>query len=694
MDPDRMWVVVAATYDGVRWNQRTTTDYNDMRKLFAWADVLVGHNIILWDIPVIERVLDIKIKSKFIDTLALSWYLYPERKIHGLEEWGEQFGIPKPPIIEWNDPSMIDEYIHRCQEDVKITCSLYDMQMEKLDRIYDDSDAVDRLVKYIMFKMDCAAQAEESGWKLDVELTESSLAILELEKESKVQELIAIMPDVVKYGEMRKPKSLYLSPKVHSKPKTFQKKDGTLSSSGRRFKAICDSVGHDCYTTNMVTVQSRELTAQGLKWVDLLIANNLPENHSQPITFVASTSGPNPNSPAQVKDFLFANGWEPITFDHKRKVDAEGKDYIDKIPQVRVEVDGVKQLCPSVRKLFKAQPRLVVLEGLSILTHRIGILNGFMSSVDENGYIKAQIQGLTNTLRFKHKTVVNLPNVKKPYGKIVRGVLIAPEGYELCGSDMSSLEDRTKQHYMWDFDPEYVKEMQVENFDPHLALAEFAVALTPEQVLAHKSKEEDHGVIRHQYKTANYSCTYKVGAKTLSITLDVSQERAQEIIDAYWKRNWSIIEIEKIQTIKIFYKDKGRLTFKIFKGSELMPLETDTWKEKRVKSKMVNMAEEMWLFNPVSKFWYSLRYIKDIFSTLNQGTGVFCFDIWIGNFMARRRQLTGQMHDEVILCVHKGKREAAKGLLRDAMAKTNRQLKLNRELDIDVQFGLTYADIH
>jgi hypothetical protein len=35
----------------------------------------------------------------------------------------------------------------------------------------------------------------------------------------------------------------------------------------------------------------------------------------------------------------------------------------------------------------------------------------------------------------------------------------------------------------------------------------------------------------------------------------------------------------------------------------------------------------MWLYNPVSKFWYSAIY-KDIFSTLNQGTGVYCFDTW------------------------------------------------------------------
>lgn len=102
----------------------------------------------------------------------------------------------------------------------------------------------------------------------------------------------------------------------------------------------------------------------------------------------------------------------------------------------------------------------------------------------------------------------------------------------------------------------------------------------------------------------------------------------------------------------------------------------------------------MWLLNPVSGFWYSLRYPKDIFSTLNQGTGVYCFDIWIYNFRRKRSQLTGQMHDEVILCSKVGNRKKIKKLLKDSIKLTNKQLNLNRDLDVDVQFGNNYSEIH
>ena len=49
---------------------------------------------------------------------------------------------------------------------------------------------------------------------------------------------------------------------------------------------------------------------------------------------------------------------------------------------------------------------------------------------------------------------------------------------------------------------------------------------------------------------------------------------------------------------------------------------------------------------------------------------------------------------EVILTIKKGHREGCTKLLRDAIKKTNEQLNLNRELDIDVQYGNSYANIH
>ena len=606
LNPSKIHCMTAAVYSLGKWRVKSTTDYDKMRAFFTGTDVLVGHNIYRWDIPVIERLLDIKVTAKIIDTLTLSWYLYPTRGKHGLESWGEHFGIAKPEIDDWENLST-EEYIHRCEEDVKINCKLWDKELANLCTLYGSQvhkDKAYRLIEYLMFKMETARNAEASRWKLDVKRCEEGLTKLQEEVEEKVIHLRDAMP--------KTPVT-----RVKSKPKSMYKKSG-------------------------------ELSKQGEGWFNLLVDEGLMPNHEEDITYVYGYKEPNPNSTQQIKKWLTDLGWKPESFN-----------YIGDrvVPQIRIDVKGEKLLCPSVKKLLDKEPALEHLEGITLMNHRIGVLKGFMSNVDEDGYLQASIAGITNTMRFRHKTIVNLPAASRPYGDLVRGVLIAPEGYELCGSDMSSLEDRTKQHYMWKHDPEYVKEMQVEDFDPHLALAEFAGALTPEQVKAHKDGTENHSGIRHLYKTANYSCTYGAGGATLARTLDISKSEGESIVKAYREKNWAIEAIAK---------------------------------EVRTKT----CLESMWLFNPVSKFWYSLRHDKDKFSTLNQGTGVYCFDMWIKNFFRKRPQITGQMHDEVILCVKKGYREQCEKLLHEAVQEVNERLDLNRDLGVDVQFGPDYSTIH
>lgn len=718
LNPTKIHCLVASIYSNGQWRQKTTTNYDEMRKFFKGADVIIGHNIYRWDIPVVERLLEIKVSATIVDTLALSWYLYPEgvdgKKKHGLADWGEYFGIPKPEIDDWENLP-IEEYIRRCEEDVKINCNLWDKQKEDLHTVYEDEEREQKLIEYLMFKMDCAREAEKSKWKLDVERCVEALERLEAEKELKVDELSEAMPEVIKMKTVNKPSEMYLKGKTYKKPKNFKLKDGSLSNSAQRFIAACEQAGEDYRELDEVYLPSKELSSRAIKWLEAAQSQGLDETYEGNIEVEASREKGNPNSVHQIKDWLFELGWKPITFDYKG--DRE-------IPQIRVEESGEKKLCPSVERLFKVEPALKAMAGLTVLTHRIGILNGYLGNVDEDGYVRAEIQGLTNTLRFKHKVVVNLPSVKKPYGDIVRGVLVAPEGYELCGSDMSSLEDRTKQHYMWKFDPDYVREMQTPDFDPHLNLAEFAGALTKEQCDSHKRKgklakdiakaeekgvdlktlnewkaqyeiEEDFTVIRHLYKTANYSCTYGAGGKKLALTLDIPESEGYDIVNAYRAKNWAIDAIAADQTIKFFYRQPdGSLTYKIYQGSDLLPSKEDSKMERRRKYSLSNKAESLWLWNPVSKLWYSLRFPKDIFSTLNQGTGVWCFDLWIKYFREKRPQMTGQMHDEVILCIKKGYRERCEKLLKDAIDSANEELNLNRELGIDVQFGDNYAEIH
>tara|TARA_R110000850_G_scaffold246113_1_gene371024 strand:- start:740 stop:1078 length:339 start_codon:yes stop_codon:yes gene_type:complete len=91
-----------------------------IKELFSNPDhILVMHNGVAYDGPAVEKVLGIEVKAEIIDTLFLSWYLYPKMVKHGLATWGEELGIAKPTIDDWSNLSL-EEYIFRCKEDVRI----------------------------------------------------------------------------------------------------------------------------------------------------------------------------------------------------------------------------------------------------------------------------------------------------------------------------------------------------------------------------------------------------------------------------------------------------------------------------------------------------------------------------------------------------------------------------------------------
>ena len=563
-------------------------------------DVLIGHNIIRYDIPTIERLLNIKIKAQLIDTLALSWYLFPTINRHGLEQWGERLNIEKPVITDWENLTR-EEYIHRCKEDVRINTKLWGLQKSLLIKIYDGD--YQPLVRYLSFKMKMGMLQEVSKWKLDVDKANTLLNELELKNEQAINELSKVMPTVPKIAKRKRPKLPF-------------KQDGSLSVAGERWKVLAED-------------------------------NGFTIEYDHEIEEVVGQEEPNPTSSKQIKDWLFTLGWKPMTFN-----------FVDdrEIPQVKTK-DG--ELCKSIKKLSDLHPEVLVLDSMAVVKHRIGLVKGLLKN-EQNGFVQACIQGLTNTLRFKHAVCVNLPSARKPYGLEIRGLLTAKtDNTELCGSDMCSLEDRVKQHLMWDHDPDYVTEMSTPDFDPHLDLALTAKAVTQQEVEDYKSgnKLDRISQLRYNYKGGNYALQYGAGIKTLAKQLGITMKEAKVISEAYWERNWSVKAIADSMVTK--------------------EVEGSTWQ-----------------YNPVSKLWYSLRSDKDKFSTLCQGTGTYLFDAWVGFILKEREQLTANFHDEIILEIKKGNRDKCVKLLENSVQKVNNMLSLNRELRIDIQFGNTYSDIH
>ena len=442
-------------------------------------------------------------------------------------------------------------------------------------------------------------------WKLDVDKAQEAYDKIVAMKEEKVEQLAEAMP--------RK-----ILTRVATQPKVMHKKDGTLSSHGEKWTALC--------------------------------AENKMPISAKTMTVVTGEERGNPNSNDQVKDWLYSLGWKPRTWKFLRdKKTGEER----KIEQVRK--DG--ELCGSVTDLISGNPSVDLLDGLTVLTHRAGILNSFLEC-HKDGWLQAGVAGLTNTFRFKHfKPLVNLPSVDKPYGDVIRGCLTCPDGYTLAGADMTSLEDTTKRHYMKPLDPKYVEEMSREGFDPHLDLALHAGVINQDDIDKHNSGERSLKALRKNYKVVNYSATYGVGAPKLARETGMSQSEAKTLLNAFWSRNWSIEKVASTARTRELF------------GS-------------------------MWILNPVSGFWHSLRSDKDRFSTLNQSTGVYCFDTWVSLCRDKGIKCVGQFHDEIIALVKEGEESNVEAIMHEAAIQLNDKVKLNVPLGTDVQFGKTYADIH
>jgi len=600
---------------------------SELQKFLNEGHTLVMHNGALFDMEALTFLGYDVSRVKLIDTLALSWYLEPNRMRHGLAEYGEEFGVPKPVIEDWENQTQ-EEYNHRVQEDCKIQKKLWQRQVAKLNVLYGTGpDAHKKVIAYLMQKMEEFRQQQCNRWKLDVESAIALQAELEKAIEEKTEALRQVMPKVAEYVVRKRPSAPY-------------KKNGELSEAGKRWKEVTEQAG-------------------------------LTFEHKEDIKVVKGWNIGNPASHTQIKAWLDSLGWEPITLKFVRGENGEPD---RNIPQINLKGG---EICQSVKDLIPKCAGIEHIAGLGILNHRVGVVKGFLRD-QIDGELTARMQGFTNTLRVQHREIVNLPGVRVKYGEQLRGLLMARPGMRLLGSDESSLEDRLKHHFQWKLDPEYVKSQMTKGFDPHNTIAVIAGLMTQadadwysqykalpksEHTADGDKKFESIDAVRAVGKSTNYACQYGAGAATIARTAKVSMAVAKKLHAAYHKMNWSIAKIASMMVVK----------------------KTDFGD---------------WQLNPINKMWYSLRSDKDRFSTLIQGTGAYTLDLWLYHCekLAKQRglvwKLLGQMHDELIAEVPEGEEGVYRQLVADAMGKVNDQLKLNRELACDINFGDRYSDIH
>jgi len=213
LQPTKVWVIVAcdlSNQETVVFSGDTLQDFNAYIKD---AEV-IGHNIIGYDVPVLERLLGTDFSScKITDTLVLSRLTEPSREGgHSLDNWGQQLGFPKGEHSDWNTFSQ--DMVDYCKQDVLVNVKVYNALRSVLAGFGSESISLEHQVQSIITKQ------TDNGWLLDQEHAFVLLAKLKEKKydlEDKVHETFKPLPTFIKE----------ITPKY--------KKDGTMSVVGLKF---------------------------------------------------------------------------------------------------------------------------------------------------------------------------------------------------------------------------------------------------------------------------------------------------------------------------------------------------------------------------------------------------------------------------------------------------------------------------
>ncbi len=149
-DSTRIWCLAYKNIDTGETGGFVIPEPTKRQIIQLFADkVLIGHNIIKYDIPMLSKFYQLDViglfgKESIIDTYLWSQILYPDRPMpkgcpesihnpithrshkigpHGLESWGYRTGRKKIEIHDW---TKYDESIlKRCMEDVEINVDTY-----------------------------------------------------------------------------------------------------------------------------------------------------------------------------------------------------------------------------------------------------------------------------------------------------------------------------------------------------------------------------------------------------------------------------------------------------------------------------------------------------------------------------------------------------------------------------------------
>ena len=407
---------------------KTATVTNDLAAFVQELDtydVLVGHNIIGFDLPMLKQKYGWSPRPEVIilDTLWMSRMYHPDIDGgHSLSSWGKRIGQSKQeyyPVWDPDQPhynleadatkepgwegailtSRMQEY---CKVDVEVTRLVFHKLCDLLRNFTWQSINCEMLVAILIQRQ------MEHGFVFNLEAAEvfhAQLVERRIELEDEVHRTFMPLPEFIRE----------IQPKV--------KKDHTLSSVGVKsygddWEAVIpvpefiEKFGEDIkYTSGSFSL---------IKWPEFSLGSR-----------------------QQIAERLTRAGYK-LT-----KQTEKGNFIIDDVVLQEAADAGIPEAKPLAEYFLIQKLEAMVKNWITAAVfHKdqgVYRIHGYVNSMGAN----------TNRMTHSNPNVAQVPAAGSPYGKQCRSLFGVRKGYKLVGCDASGLELRTLAHYIGD--PEYIK---------------------------------------------------------------------------------------------------------------------------------------------------------------------------------------------------------------------------------------------
>ena len=176
LDATTIYCIVAKDIDEDRIYTYKPDHVHHAKNLIESADIVIMHNGVSFDAPVLKRLLGVEIPlAKIRDTLIMSQLASPVRDGgHSLDAWGKTLGFGK---IDFHDFSgYTDEMLKYCIRDVDLTAKVYKALVPTLKGFSARSIKLEHQIRAVVDKQ------EKNGFTLDVK--EASLLVAKLSDKS------------------------------------------------------------------------------------------------------------------------------------------------------------------------------------------------------------------------------------------------------------------------------------------------------------------------------------------------------------------------------------------------------------------------------------------------------------------------------------------------------------------------------